>query len=252
MLKAISDTYRTAGAFVLACPLLFLVPVVPELVQHVVEYKIGMFSSVAEAKALEHDGLRLLFGSIKVVALLFPGYWVARFAWWKDGARASAWQADGVRGYVPVLIYGLVVNLVGLWGPQLIGGRSGQLIALGSFPLLLILNILLSQWIARAPLGEGDASPSRSVATVGRDLLWALPFGVIAMLPAMVVHYALNFLSLGKPLPVMAALLPMDGVYVGYLVAVLCCIPVTITRHSEARAQRRAQAAAHGSEASAR
>ncbi|WP_116091422.1 hypothetical protein [Sphingomonas crusticola] len=252
MLKAMFHTYRTAGAFVLACPLLFLVPVVPELVQHVVEYKIGMFSSVADAKALENDRLRLLFGSIKVVALLFPGYWVARFAWWGDGARAGAWQAEGVRGYVPVLIYGVVVNMLGLWVPQLVGGRTGQLLALGSFPLLLILNILLSQWVARAPLGEGDASPSGSVRLVGRDLLWALPFGVIAMLPAMAVHYALNFLSLGKPLPAMAALLAIDAFYVGYLVAVLCCIPVTITRHAEARAQRRAQASTPGAMANAR
>lgn len=242
MLKAIFATYRTAGAFALACPLLFLVPVVPELVQHIVEYKIGMFASIAAARAVEHDHLRMLFGSIKVLALLLPGYWIARFAWWGDGRRAGTWDETGVRGYLPVLIYGIIVNMAGLWGPQLIGGRTGNLLALSTFPLLLILNTLLAQWVARAPLGDGTASAAHSVRLVGRDFLWAFIFGIVAMLPPMIGHYALNFLGLGKPLPVLAMVLVLDSLFVGYLVAILCCIPVTITRHAEARAERRALA----------
>lgn len=49
--KALTTTYRGSIAFLIACPLLALVPVVFELVQHVVEVRIGLYDSVAAARA---------------------------------------------------------------------------------------------------------------------------------------------------------------------------------------------------------
>jgi len=49
--QAIKQSYRGSFAFLLACPLLALVPVAFELVQHMVEVHIGLYDSVEAAKA---------------------------------------------------------------------------------------------------------------------------------------------------------------------------------------------------------
>jgi hypothetical protein len=238
MLKAMLETYRTAGMFARACPLLFLVPALPELAQHIVEYRLGMFASIASAKAVEHDDLRMIFGSIKTLTILLSGYWVVRFGWWGDGTLAGTWHTAGVRGYVPVFLYGAAVNLGILWTSQLVGGRTGSLIMLAALPLQLIPNTLLSQWMARAPLGDGSTDPRISLRIVAPDFPWAFIFGLVARLPAMAAHYALNFLSIGKPPLTLLVALGLDAIVVSYLTAVICLIPVTITRHAKARTKR--------------
>ncbi|WP_420136740.1 hypothetical protein [Sphingomonas sp.] len=239
MFKAILRTYRSAGAFAMACPLLFFVPVLPELAQHIAEYRMGLFSSFAHFQADATTDTRMVFGTIKVLVLLLPRYWVARFAWWGDGARAGRWESAAVRAYVAVFLYSAVVNLGALWIPQLISGRAGTISGLASLPLLLVLDILLAQWIARAPLGDGSASIGSSLRLIAPDFLWALGFSLLATLPVMAGHYALNFLALGKPPAMTGLVLAADSIFVGYLVAILCIIPVTITRHAEARRERR-------------
>lgn len=74
----IQAIYRHAWAFARLCPLLFLVPVLAELAQHVVEWQAGMYDGIAGAKAAEADTLRMQFGFAKTLALLLPGYWFMR------------------------------------------------------------------------------------------------------------------------------------------------------------------------------
>ena len=50
---ALKATYRNSLAFLIACPLLALVPVVVELIQHWVEVHIGMYDSLTAAKAMD-------------------------------------------------------------------------------------------------------------------------------------------------------------------------------------------------------
>ncbi|HEV2596974.1 hypothetical protein [Sphingopyxis sp.] len=69
----IASIYRGAWAFAFACPLLFLIPVLVEFAQHVVEWRAGMYDGIAGAKAAEADPLRLQFGFAKTLAILLPG-----------------------------------------------------------------------------------------------------------------------------------------------------------------------------------
>lgn len=85
----IADIYRSAWAFALACPLLFLIPALVEFAQHIVEWQGGMYDGIADAKAAETDPLRLQFGFAKTLALLLPSYWLSRYILFgNDAARA--------------------------------------------------------------------------------------------------------------------------------------------------------------------
>jgi hypothetical protein len=53
--KGLRTSYGGSLAFLAACPLLALVPVVFELLQHVAEVHIGMYDSIAAAKAFLFD-----------------------------------------------------------------------------------------------------------------------------------------------------------------------------------------------------
>ena len=69
-------------------------PVAFELLQHVVEVRIGMYDSLAAAQAVEDSPMRTAFGLLKVASL--PAYWVMRFLPRRD-ARFAA-RVESPRG----------------------------------------------------------------------------------------------------------------------------------------------------------
>ena len=95
--QAFKATYSGGVAFLIACPLLALIPVAFELLQHAVEVHIGMYDSVAAAKATEHHPLRMAFGMLKVAALTVPFYWITRFQPDRDAGFAARPDPKAVR-----------------------------------------------------------------------------------------------------------------------------------------------------------
>ena len=88
-LASIYGAHRDSLLFLLACPLLAAVPVVVEMIQHVAEVKLGMYDSLAAAKAADAHPLRMAFGFAKTLALALAGYWVVRWMAWRDPALAG-------------------------------------------------------------------------------------------------------------------------------------------------------------------
>lgn len=68
-------TYRLGARRLIAAPLIVALVAVPELVQHFVEIKMGMFASQAAFKALAFDPTRWAFGYAKLA-----GLWLAMLA----------------------------------------------------------------------------------------------------------------------------------------------------------------------------
>ena len=68
-----------------------------ELLQHVAEVHLGMYASVAAARAGEHHPVRLAFGMLKLIGLIVPGYWIVRSTAWHDLAQAARWDSRSVR-----------------------------------------------------------------------------------------------------------------------------------------------------------
>jgi hypothetical protein len=69
MLKEMKQAYGRSWAFAWALPAIAAIPMAAEAIQHLVEWRIGMFESLEMAKVAENDPLRMGFGYLKVAAL---------------------------------------------------------------------------------------------------------------------------------------------------------------------------------------
>lgn len=214
--KGLGASYRGSIAFLVACPLLALVPVVFEMLQHVAEVHIGMYDSIAAAKALEHHPLRMTLGMVKVLALFIPVYWITRFVHSRSRAFATRRDSVALRRFAQVVVVQMIASAVQLFAlPQ----TPGALIAgiVGG----LILQALLLAWVVAAALGDARIGPIVSVRIMARRLAWTIPFTLAATLPLMIPHYALGAAALLAPHAWLWPILGLDALLVGWLCAVM-------------------------------
>src|ERR1044072_4342025 len=134
MIDAWKSVYGGAWRYLLACPLLFAVPVLVEFVQHVIEIGIGMYESPAGMAAAGESAARNGWGMGKALSLIAAGYWVARFLVLPDGAAAAGrFDAAALRLYLPVVLLGAGSTALTLWGAEALRllGIGGPGIAAG-------------------------------------------------------------------------------------------------------------------------
>ncbi|MBD3730474.1 MAG: hypothetical protein IE933_12290 [Sphingomonadales bacterium] len=208
--------YRESWAFMLACPLLFLVPVLGEVIQHIVEMQIGMYDSLAAAQAADADPLRMAFGFVKTIGLMLPGYWVIRFiAGGRDAAAARRFEPRAAALFTYYLIFQAALSAVQLFALP----RSGTALIV-AMVAGLFLNPLLARWAASAPLGL-PTGPIASARVMAIQVPWAIGFSLAVILPLMVPHYILGAAALFAPAVLKWPVLIVDSLLVGYLAAVM-------------------------------
>lgn len=214
--KAFLHAHRKALAFLLACPLIAMIPFLGELLQHYVEMDLGMYNGPEGAQAAEAAPARMQFGMVKVVALLIMTYPVIRFMAGGDDRRAARTPDRRALG-----LFGIVLAFeLALAALDLFVLREYQTLSLSLFVAMLVLNPLLLRWIAAAPLGIW-VSPARSAREMLPSWLWALAFTFAAMLPLMVVHYALGIGAIFAPNVLKWPMLLADSVIVAALSVVM-------------------------------
>lgn len=214
--QAWKTTYGGGTAFLFACPLLALFPVAFELLQHGIEVHIGMYDSIAAAKAVEHHPLRMGFGMLKVVALIVPIYWVTRFLPARDARFARTADPHALRLFAGLLAFEVALAAFQLFAlPQsvpvlLIGFLAGQ-----------VIGSLIAAWGVAAPLGNATVGPRASIEIMARHVPWTFAFGIVVMLPLMIPHYALGAAALLAPKALLWPILIVDSLLVGWLTSVL-------------------------------
>lgn len=239
MLTDLASLYRQSWRYMIACPLLFLVPVAAEGVQHVAEIAQGFYTSIAAAKAVEASPLRMGLGVVKLLTVLLAGYWMVRWLAWQDAGRTGARDIGAERRFAPLLAVEMAIQIAGLLA--IYGGPKPTLaVALGAAIAPFLTGILLAEWQASAPLGEASG-PWRSIQRVAPIFPWALAFSLIAFLPVLILHYALGFVALKGAGAIKWIALIADTAFVGYLSAVVAGMPWFIA----ARARRRLTSADH-------
>jgi hypothetical protein len=237
MIGAYAGVYAGAWRYMLACPLLFAVPVAAEFVQHVIEIRIGMYDSIAAAQAVEANGLRLAWGVVKVLSLFLAGYWVARFLLLPGGA-ADARRFDPVaaRLFAWVLLFSLAVTLV-----SLLGGDAMHAAGLGAYTMAagaafslasFVLAILLAPWKVGAALGNAELGFVRSIRMVSWEVWWGIVISLFAVLPPMLLHYAVAVVAIGNQPAAIWTLMAVDALLVGFLGAVIAATDVAIARRA--------------------
>ena len=212
----LKSTYGGSLAFFATCPILAFVPIVFEMLQHVVEAHLGMYESAAAWQASSESPVRLAFGFLKVLALIIPIYWVTRFLARRDAAFAARADAKAVRLFAGFLLVQAAIAAVELF----ILPRSGT-VAVVWILAGQLLECLLCGWAVAAALGNANVGPLSSIRFMARSLPWTFAFLVAAMLPLMVLHYLLAGLAIMAPKSLLTPTLILDSLVVGYLSLVL-------------------------------
>lgn len=237
----ISAIYRNAWAFARLCPLLFLVPVLVEFAQHIVEWQAGMYDGIAGAKAAEADTLRMQFGFAKTLALLLPGYWFARFILFGgDAARARRieWPAIGL-WLVLFAIQGLEQWWT-LFGPSLTGlaGLTGDVARWSGYAIVIagmILGVYFTAWTAAWAAGNSTIGPVRSIRIMAGSFWYTVALIITGVLPLMIVHYGLSFAAIFAPAILDWPLLVIDAVAVGFLALTMAGASAIAAVHAAGR-----------------
>jgi hypothetical protein len=240
MWTEIKAAYRDSWAVALKFPLLFALPATAEFAQHVAEYKTGMFASMGGMAAAADNGVRMGFGIVKVLSLFLLIYWVSRaLAVLRGGALRVPGDAHSARLFAWVLVWGFATGLPQLFGGDLIApfvtGRAAIFIGAAFFLVLLVCDTYLTVWKVGASLGNERLSFIASFRIMHGNFWWSLLYFVVMFLPLMVVHYALNFLAIGRPPALMWATLGVDALAVGYLGIVLTATSYVIAGRATAR-----------------
>lgn len=213
--EALKATYGGGFAFLVACPLLALVPVAFELLQHVVEVHDGMYESIAGFRAAGSDSLRLGFGLLKIAALTVPVYWITRFLAFRDPSFARTISGSACRRFAPFVVVQLALAAFSLFVLPQTGLMSIVSLVVGQ-----IIGCLLMAWGVAAPLDNGHVGPTASASIMWRQLPWTFVFSLVAVLPLMIPHYLFASLAIGAG-GLLWPILIVDSLLVGCLTAVI-------------------------------
>lgn len=214
--QAFKAAYGGSMAFLIACPLLALVPALFELLQHVVEVQIGFYDSIAAAKATEHSALRMGFGLLKVMALLVPVYWITRFMPDRNASFAATADPRALRLFANYFGVGIALAAFQLFAlPQ-----TGPVL-IAAFIIGHIISCLLIAWGVAATFGNAAIGPIASLRIMARQLPWTFAFTLIVILPVMIPHYALGAVALLEPRQMLWPVLIADSILATWLTAVI-------------------------------
>lgn len=244
MLKMMIEAYRTSGRFMRVLPLIVAIPVGAELVQHAVEWRIGMFDSYAMAEAVAEHPARMGFGHVKVAALFLAAYWAMRFlAFGGDVRRTLRWDPTAVALFSLVLVFQALMTLVqaqaGSWIAAIVPA-GGTLILAGFVALLAATaaELYLAPWKAGAAIGEPHLHWAASFRLMRGQIAWSFGFFLAMIAPAMILHYLLNGLAIGRPPAVVAIMLAADALLVGYMAILLPAAEYLVARRAAERSGR--------------
>jgi len=244
MIRAWTATFTRSTRFAMLCPLLFLLPVAIELLQHWAEVHAGMYDSIAGAKAAEHDPLRMAIGHAKVISLFLLGYWVMRFIAYGNSAREAVRRDPrALRLFAWVMAWGLFWLVLIQDGPMLAAARGvpAKVLAftqLGVIFSSMFLELCLSAWKAAAPLGNPRIGFLRSLAMIRGSFWWSVAMLFVTVIPLLVLHYVFAVLAIGKGPVLLWAILAIDSLVAAYLGVVMVALTYAIgermaTRHGE-------------------
>lgn len=236
----IRQVYSNAGRFARVMPLIFLLPALPELMQHVAEVHLGMYASRAAAKAMAGSGLRLGFGYAKTLALLLPGYWFIRYLAWGDARRAARLERPAAALWLVLFAWNGFLQAWGLFGPStgaLLGftGRTAvTVVAVGSLAMS-VCGVYLTAWGVAWPLGNARIGPLQSAKLMVGSFWRTLGYLAACVLPLFVLHYALGLGAIGRPAWLVWPMLVVDAGVVALFAHCLAGSSFVAARHAARR-----------------
>ena len=208
----LKTTFLGGSRLLLLAPLIPLLAIVPEFLQHIAEIKLGMFESKAAFTALAMDPTRWAFGYAKVAGLVLAMFAAARYwggahdRWWD--LRTIAWR--------PFLI-ALAGNAALTIALFAVGSRLSLaakpvfdvIVTIATFPMLV--------WVIGPLLGDRTMTLRRAYISGWSRLLLMVLLAIAAFWPASQLHRLDHLGAMGAPQAAVWALMVWDAVVVGLI-----------------------------------
>jgi len=210
--------------------LLFAIMVAWEFGQHIIEVRIGLFDSVAAAKAVSQDGSRMALGWIKMILVYAGGFFAIRYLMWGSSARPLHVSRRAVLRYLPYVAYSLILFALIFYAGSFIAAEHVMAFRTTIGLTQVLVEPLLMLWIVSAATDGPVGGPLQSAKLLGRYYIWALALFFVARLPTNAAHQLLNRYAIGQPPALVWAMLALDAVVVGLLVAIVPAIYVRVVR----------------------
>lgn len=195
-------------------PLVPLLVVLPEAIQHVAEIRLGMFESRAQAIAVSGDPRRMVWGYLKIAGLVLAilaavRFWAARRSggtWWN--LRGLAWRQLGIA----IALIGLTA-VPGLLLEPRIGEQATGWIDTG----LMIATLPLFALLVAGLAGDRTATLAGVFRTGWLAALRIALFAAAVWLPLAWLHGMNHRWAMGAAEPLLWLLMSFDALVVGLL-----------------------------------
>lgn len=212
LLNGLRVTFLGGLSLFWLAPIIPLIVIVPEFVQHVAEINMGMFASEDAFNALANDPQRWAVGYAKAAGVLLSALAAARFIggagkrWWD--LRTIAWKQ-----FLIALALNIGVAIIGYLIQQAMGGEVPLALyyafQIATLPLLIYLV---------GPLWGDTRMTLRRAYTIGWiATLFAAFLSLIAWGPAQLLHQYNHTLAMGQSDAVVWALMVWDSLLVGLM-----------------------------------
>ena len=213
---AAAQGFRTAFAggtslFWLA-PIIPLIAIVPEFVQHVAEIQLGMFESREAFSALANDETRWMFGFAKIAGLFIAILAAARYwgglreSWWD--LRNIAWKPFLIAVVLQIALAGLLAGL-----EQVVPASIKDVVDLA----IMILTLPLLVYLVGPILGDHTMTLKRAYSSGWLKAIAIGVFGFLAFWPAQQLHGLNHEWAFGAAAWQVWALMIWDTLLVGLM-----------------------------------
>ncbi|MFV0643282.1 MAG: hypothetical protein ACK5NN_02085 [Sphingomonadaceae bacterium] len=199
-------------------PMVPMLAVVPEAIQHIAEIHIGFFESREMAIDLSYDPRRMVWGILKVIGLFLAIFASLRFwATRTQGlAQGQAWYSlRGIRWGALGLSF-ILIGLVGVpeWSLKgRISAEAGQALTIG----LTIATLPLMTMFTGALIGDGAMDLRRAFRKGWWPALRMILFAAATWAPLSWLHGRNHDWAMGASTPVVWALMAFDALVVGMI-----------------------------------
>lgn len=216
--RVIAETYRLGFKAWVAAPLILAIAVIPELIQHVVEIRLGMFDSMERFQTLAQNPDRWLFGYFKVAGLIIAMLAIARF--WSVGSVRKTFTMSRVD--LGRLVVAVALTVLAAFLFDWLSARHLPSFVSGTLRIAsLLVQAGLSLFVAAALFGDRSVT-LRSVFTERWPTIALLALMVLlAFMPAQLLHMLNHKLAIGRSAGVVWLLMIWDSLVVGMIASLL-------------------------------
>ena len=195
-------------------PLIALLVVIPEAIQHIAEIRIGMFESRDMARAVADDPRRMVWGYLKVAGLVVAILAAARF-WGTQLSPQRWWDLRSVAWRSVILALGLLllISLPSLVYTPILGAAAAGYLDIALMLVTLPLLVLLIAGL----IGDRALTLAGVFRTGWLAALRMLLFLVATWAPLAWLHGLNHRWAMGAIDPLVWLLMGFDSLVVGLL-----------------------------------